>query len=99
MLFGFTEPPVEHIKNDPVVNPVDVRNGEIIMNNHVRHWVRICNIGENQGHKWRVNRALIYTFKTEVHSLSDAPLANLAMFFGFRLPKTRSALQKVVRSS
>ena len=34
----------EHIKNDPIVDPMDVRDGKIIMNNHVRKWVRICNI-------------------------------------------------------
>ena len=53
-----------HTINDSIVTPEEVRQGEIVLNNHTRQWIRICNIGGNQGHIWRVNRVLISTYNT-----------------------------------
>ena len=53
-----------HTKDDPIVTAEDVREGEKVLNNHVKNWVRIGRMGEDQNHTWRVNRALISNHTT-----------------------------------
>ena len=54
----------KHVRKDTVVTPDGVREGELIMNNHSRSWVRLANIGGGHNHEWRVNRALVTNFST-----------------------------------
>ena len=41
----------EHVRKDTVVTPDRVREGELIMNNHSRSWVRLANIGGGHNHE------------------------------------------------
>ena len=61
----------EHVRKDHIVTSSAVREGELLMNNHTRQWVRFARIGENHNHIWRVNRALISNY------LSIPPLMGL----------------------
>ena len=52
----------EHVSKDSIVSPSDIRAGEKILNNTSKAWIRMFNIGEGQGHGWRVNRALLSNY-------------------------------------
>ena len=52
----------EYVAMDVSVTPKDVRNGEKILNNYARTWVRMCDIGGAHNHQWRTNRAIISNF-------------------------------------
>ena len=61
---NYKECMASHVANDPIVSAKTVRDGELLLNNHARQWVKIVNIGEAHGHMWRVNRALVSNYVT-----------------------------------
>ena len=54
----------EHYISDPVSNAEEVRKAEKVLNNHVRAWSGVFNIGEGIGQKRRCARALISNYVT-----------------------------------
>ena len=53
-----------HTVKDEIVTAKRIREAEQILNNCFRTWIRMCQIGEGNGHEWRVNSALISNFAT-----------------------------------
>ena len=56
----------EHVEKDSIITPCRVREGEVLINNNSRTWVRLAKIGAGNQHMWRVNRALVTNHSTSL---------------------------------